>query len=141
MKSAEINHIAVAGGGAWGTALALTAVRAGKTVSLWARESEVRASIRERCENNLFLPGVALQGIEVLDQPTDLTAADAILMAAPAQHVRATTALFAPALRPGQPVILCAKGLERGSAKLMTEVLAEAAPGARPADGGHAGSR
>ncbi|MCC6919578.1 MAG: NAD(P)-dependent glycerol-3-phosphate dehydrogenase [Alphaproteobacteria bacterium] len=128
MSSAEIQHIAVAGGGAWGTALALTALRAGRRVSLWAREPEIRAAIRTRGENVQFLPGVSLSGIDVVDDIAAVAAADAVLMAAPAQHVRATTLLFAPALSPGQPVILCAKGLERGTTKLMTEVLAEAAP-------------
>jgi len=130
MNSKEIRHIAVAGAGAWGTALALTARRAGRRVSLWAREPEVRGTIRARGENVQFLSGVALGDIEVIDDPARLAEADAILLAAPAQHVRATAALFASALRPGHAVALCAKGLERGSAKLMTEVLAEAAPSA-----------
>jgi glycerol-3-phosphate dehydrogenase (NAD(P)+) len=128
MKDTEINHIAVVGGGAWGTALALTAVRAGRRVSLWAREPEVRQAIRTQRENAAFLPGVTLEGVEVLDDAPEVACADTVLVAAPAQHVRAATQLFASALAPGQPLILCAKGLERGSARLMTEVLSETAP-------------
>jgi glycerol-3-phosphate dehydrogenase (NAD(P)+) len=130
MSSAGFQHIAVVGAGAWGTALALTAVRAGRRVSLWAREPDVRASIRAQGENTRFLPGAALAGIAVLDDAAEAARADAILLASPAQHVRSTIGLLAAGLRAGQPIVLCAKGLERGTAKLMTEVLAEAAPAA-----------
>lgn len=130
MALSEINHIAVAGAGAWGTALALTALRAGRRSTLWAREAEVREAIRTAGENSWYLPGVDLAGIEIVDEPQALCAADAVLMAAPAQHVRATAGLLAGGLTPGQPIVLCAKGLERGTAKLMTEVLAEAVPSA-----------
>ncbi|BCW87209.1 Glycerol-3-phosphate dehydrogenase [NAD(P)+] [Alphaproteobacteria bacterium SO-S41] len=117
------------GAGAWGTALALTALRAGRRVSLWAREDEVRQSIRTKGENTPFLPGVALPGtLELLDSAAAAAAADAILLVPPAQHVRATLGALAGALRPRQPVVICAKGLEKVSDRLMTEVLAEAAP-------------
>ena len=129
-----IRHVAVAGAGAWGTALALTAHRAGRRVSLWAREAEVRAAIFSAGENTPFLPGVALPGeIAVLADIEAAGTADAVLLATPAQHLRAALERLAPALRPGQPVIVCAKGLERGSDLLMTEVLREAAPDAAAA--------
>jgi glycerol-3-phosphate dehydrogenase (NAD(P)+) len=122
-------HIAVLGAGAWGTALALTAARAGRRVTLWAREDEVRASIRDTHQNALFLPGIALPvSIEIIDTPTDAAQADAILLTMPAQHLRAALDTLSPHLPPGIPLIVCAKGLERGSAKLLTEILAEAAP-------------
>jgi glycerol-3-phosphate dehydrogenase (NAD(P)+) len=125
------SHIAILGAGAWGTALALTASRAGRRVSLWAREPEVRQAIRETGTNAPFLPGIALpRALELVDTPADAAAADAILLCAPAQHVRATLEALGGRLRPGQPVVICAKGLEKVSDRLMTEVLAEAAPGA-----------
>ena len=129
-----IRHVAVAGAGAWGTALALTAHRAGRRVSLWAREAEVRVAIFAAGENTPFLPGVALPGeIAILADIEAAGAADAVLLATPAQHLRAALERLAPALRPGQPVIVCAKGLERGSDLLMTGVLREAAPDAAAA--------
>ena len=55
-----IETIGVLGGGAWGTALALTAARAGREVRLWARDADTVAAIDERRENPRYLPGVAL---------------------------------------------------------------------------------
>ncbi len=131
-KSVHYAHIGVAGAGAWGTALALVAAEAGRSVSLWAREADVWASIRAAKENTKFLPGVALPpAIAATGELKDLAACDAVLIAAPAQHLRETLKALAP--RAGMPVVLCAKGIERGSGKLLTEVLAEAAPHAEPA--------
>ncbi|MDO8900230.1 MAG: NAD(P)H-dependent glycerol-3-phosphate dehydrogenase, partial [Phenylobacterium sp.] len=62
-----------------------------------------------------------------------LAGCDLILMVAPAQHLRAALTAFAPHARPGLPIVLCAKGVEQGSLKLMTEVLAETLPDAAPA--------
>jgi glycerol-3-phosphate dehydrogenase (NAD(P)+) len=130
----EIRTVGVIGAGAWGTALAQVAARAGREVVLWARESEVVESIRGHRENSLFLPGVELdRSIEVTGHIEALTVSDMILAVPPAQHVRTTLAAFAPHARPGLPVVLCAKGVEQGSLKLMTEVLAEVIPDAAPA--------
>ena len=52
------SRIAILGGGAWGTALALAAVAAGRDTMLWAREDDVVAGIAEAGENKRFLPGV-----------------------------------------------------------------------------------
>lgn len=129
-----IQTVGVIGAGAWGTALAQVAARAGLDVTLWAREPEVVASVAERAENSLFLPGVALDpAIRAVGDVAALAAADMILAVAPAQHLRSALTAFAPHARPGLPVVLCAKGVEQGSLKLMTQVLAEAAPSASPA--------
>ena len=121
----------VIGAGAWGTALALVAGRAGLDVLLQARESEVVESIRARRVNEAFLPGVVLDDpISVTSELADLGACDIILAVPPAQHMRSTLAAFAAHHRPGVPVILCSKGIERGSLKLMTDVLAETLPAA-----------
>lgn len=122
-------HAGVIGGGAWGTALAQVCARAGLKVTLWAREAEVVAGVRSAHENPLFLPGVSLDpAIGATGDLADLAACDLVLVVAPAQHLRAVLTDFARAMRPGLPLVLCAKGVEQGSLKLMTEVAAEAAP-------------
>jgi glycerol-3-phosphate dehydrogenase (NAD(P)+) len=124
----------VIGGGAWGTALAQVCARAGLETTLWAREAEVVASVNAAHENSLFLPGVALDaGIRATGDLADLAASDLVLAVTPAQHLRATLTAFAPHVRDGLPILLCAKGVEQGSLKLMTEVLAETIPQAAPA--------
>ena len=126
--------IGVIGAGAWGTALALTAAQAGRSVTLWAMEPEIVDSIRNRRVNERFLSGVVLP--EAVHATGDLrmaAQAEAILLATPAQHLRATLAKLAPLLRADTPLVLCAKGIERGSALLLTEVLAQSVAAAQPA--------
>ena len=124
----------VIGGGAWGTALAQVCARAGLSVILQAREAEVVEAINATHENPLFLPGAPLDpAIRATHALADLASVDVVLAVAPAQHLRAALTEFAPHVRAGLPVILCAKGVEAGSLKLMTEVLAETLPGAAPA--------
>jgi glycerol-3-phosphate dehydrogenase (NAD(P)+) len=133
-RTAAYNTVGVIGAGAWGTALALTAAQAGRLVTLWARERETVDSIGTRRVNERFLPGVVLP--DTLLATSDLraaTQADAVLLATPAQHVRATLAQLGPLLVADTPLVLCAKGIERDSALLLTEVLAQAAPRVQPA--------
>ena len=121
----------VIGAGAWGTALAQVVGRAGLDVLLQAREPEVVESIRARRVNEAFLPDIVLDDhVSVTADLADLGACDLILAVPPAQHMRSTLAAFAAHHRPGVPVILCSKGIERGSLKLMTDVLAETLPAA-----------
>jgi len=121
----------VIGAGAWGTALAQVAAGAGLDVLLQAREPEVVESIRARRINEAFLPGITLDDrVSVTSDLADLGACDLILAVPPAQHMRSTLAAFAAYHRPGVPVVLCSKGIERGTLKLMTEVLAETLPAA-----------
>jgi len=125
------HHAGVIGAGAWGTALAQVCARAGLQVTLQARETEVVASINATHENTLFLPDVALEpAIRAAADMAELAACDLILAVAPAQHLRSALAALAPHLKPNVPVVLCAKGVEQGSLKLMTEVAAETIPGA-----------
>ena len=129
-----IRSAGVIGAGAWGTALAQVCARAGLDVALWAREAEVVASIEGARENTAFLPGVALDaGVRATGDLAALAEADLILAVAPAQHLRAALAAFAPHARAGLAVVLCAKGVEQGSLKLMSEVLAETLPHAQAA--------
>jgi glycerol-3-phosphate dehydrogenase (NAD(P)+) len=134
MTGPAYRRAGVIGGGAWGTALAQVCARAGREVVLWAREPEVVETVNAAHENAAFLPGVALEPtIRATDALAELADSDLVLAVAPAQHLRATLAAFAPHVRQGLPIVLCSKGVEQGSLKLMTEVLAETVPQARPA--------
>ena len=119
-------HIGVVGGGAWGTALACVARRAGRRVTLWSRDPAVSAAIAGERANPVYLPGLALDaGIEASPDLAGLAACDAILLVCPAQAVRSVAARL-----PGRaPVVICAKGIEAASGLLMPEVLAEVLPG------------
>jgi glycerol-3-phosphate dehydrogenase (NAD(P)+) len=126
--------ISIIGGGAWGTALALTAARAGRSVMLCARDPATVASINQRHENPARLRGVKLDAsIVATGDPLAIVATDVIILAVPAQEVRATLATFAPHLIAGTPVVVAAKGLERGTDKRLSEVVAEVAPLGEPA--------
>jgi glycerol-3-phosphate dehydrogenase (NAD(P)+) len=129
-----IRSAGVIGGGAWGTALAQVCARADLDVTLWAREPEVVQSIHAMRENRLFLPGVTLHDeIAATTELSHLKGCDMVLAVPPAQHLRATLSAFAACAPEGLPVVLCAKGVEQGSLKLMTQVLAETLPRARAA--------
>jgi glycerol-3-phosphate dehydrogenase (NAD(P)+) len=122
--------LGVIGGGGWGTALAQVGARAGLEVRLWAHEAEVVAALRNGRENPAFLPGVRIEDrVTATGDPADLADADVLLAVCPAQHLRATLARFAPHVAGATPVVLCAKGVEQGSLKLMSAVAAEVLPG------------
>jgi glycerol-3-phosphate dehydrogenase (NAD(P)+) len=125
----EFRRAGVIGAGAWGTALAQVAGWAGLDVLLQAREPEVLDSIRQRRINEAFLPGIVLDDhVQIAGDLAALSDRDLILAVPPAQHMRSTLEAFRPHHRAGVPVVLCAKGVERGSLKLMTDVLAETLP-------------
>ncbi|MEM8647219.1 MAG: NAD(P)H-dependent glycerol-3-phosphate dehydrogenase, partial [Pseudomonadota bacterium] len=117
------------GAGAWGTALAAVASRAGRETLLWAREPEVVAAITERNENSMFLPGIKLdQAISATNSYADLEPADALLLVAPAQATRAVTMALSSHVKSGTPVVICAKGIEQGSGALLSDILREILP-------------
>lgn len=119
--------IGVIGGGAWGTALAQVAARGGP-VMLWARESDVVDSINGAHENAMFLAGIPLsEAIRATGDPCDLAGMDALLVVAPAQHVRSVLSGMAIG---GTPLVLCAKGIEAGTRLLVGEVAHQVAPDA-----------
>lgn len=125
----RLKSIGVIGAGAWGTALAQTARLAGRDVIICAREPEVAAEINSEHRNTPFLPGVPLDaGLRATTDFAEVAAADAILMVAPAQHVRASMIALMRHLKSGTPVVICAKGLEQATGKLMGTVLTETAP-------------
>jgi glycerol-3-phosphate dehydrogenase (NAD(P)+) len=128
-----LNHIAVLGGGAWGTALALTCARAGRSVMLWEHDGANADRLKNKRES-AFLPGVVLDAnIAVAADLAEVARAEVILVVVPAQAVRGVMQKLAPFLAQHAPVIVCAKGIERGSKKFMTEVIAESAPKSIPA--------
>jgi len=127
-----IQKIAVLGGGAWGTALALTAARAGRAVTLWEHDPGNAGHLETKRESR-FLPGVKLDdSIQVMRDLTQAARADAILLVVPAQVLRNVVTALAPSLTKGTPLIACAKGIEHGSRKFMSEIIAECAPVAMP---------
>lgn len=128
--SGERLKIAVLGGGAWGTALATTVLRAGHRSALWARDAETVAAIDTRHENPRYLPGIALD--PALQATTDLDAALAgaacVLAVVPAQAMRGMLDALSGRLETQVPLVLCAKGIERGTGKLLSELAAELLP-------------
>ncbi len=123
-----IPTVGVIGAGAWGTALAQSLASDGTPVLLWAREAELVAEINATHTNSHFLPGVTLlPGIAATAKLTDLAALPVLLVVSPAQHLARVLGDLPPARR---DLVLCAKGIEAGSGRLMAEVAAEAAPGA-----------
>ena len=121
-----IQRIGVIGGGAWGTALAQVCADGGETL-LWAREPEVVESINRRHVNDAFLPGILLnQAIRATGELHELNDCDALLVVTPAQHMRTVLAVLPLT---GKPLLLCAKGIEEKSGKLMHEVARDEQPG------------
>lgn len=124
-------RIGVIGGGAFGTALACVMRRSGHAVAIWAREPETVAAINEQGTNPVFLPGARLApGIRATsDIGAAAAGADFLLLAPPAQHMRAVTLQLHPHLQAGTPVVTCSKGIERKTCALMSEVINETLPG------------
>ncbi len=124
-----INRLSVIGGGGYGTALACVADRAGRQVRIWVRNPGILVAINKGHKNPAYLPGIALP--EAIIATTELSLAgdaDAILLAVPAQFMREVLVLLAPHLRPGTPLLICAKGIETGTNMLMHQVAGEIAP-------------
>ncbi|MGI9384401.1 MAG: NAD(P)H-dependent glycerol-3-phosphate dehydrogenase [Methyloligellaceae bacterium] len=126
--------IGIIGGGAWGTSLAQSAHRASRDALLWAYEPETITDINEAHQNRTYLPGVTLdRAIRATGKLTEIADCDAVLMVAPAQHVRGIAAELAESLPEGRPVVICAKGIEQKTHALMSEVMADALPQATAA--------
>ena len=125
--------ISVVGAGAWGTALANAAARAGRDVTLYARDPAAADKIAQTRENPK-LPGIQLEkAIAVTSDLAQASRASAILLVTPAQSLREAAMALTPHLAKSTPVIVCAKGIERGTHQFMTEIVADVAPNAVPA--------
>jgi glycerol-3-phosphate dehydrogenase (NAD(P)+) len=127
--SGEVS-IAVLGGGAWGSALASIESRAGHQVRLWARDMEIVEAINTRRENPRYMPGVKLaEGIgATIDLAKASAGADFVLAVTPAQTLRDLLSLAAGKIPRGVPVVLCAKGIERDTGRLLSSVAEELLP-------------
>ena len=129
----KFSSVGVIGAGAWGTALAQVTTLAGHSVILQAREAEVVEAVNTTRQNSVYLGGVTLSDrVRATSDFADLAGCDLILAVPPAQHMRATLKALKPHLRDGTPVVLCSKGVERGSDALMTQVLEAVLPNAIP---------
>jgi glycerol-3-phosphate dehydrogenase (NAD(P)+) len=122
-------RVAVVGGGAWGTTLAALASGSGST-TLWAREREVVTAIRDHHENRLFLPGFQLPARlgATNDLEDAVASADIVVVAVPAQFMRALMAQAAPSINRDHLIVSVTKGIEASTSKRMTEVLREVLP-------------
>jgi glycerol-3-phosphate dehydrogenase (NAD(P)+) len=124
--------IGVIGAGAWGTALAINAQRAGRDVLLWALEQSVADSINQDNQNPSFLPGMTVEGIRATTDMSEMTSCDAIMAVTPAQFMRGSLETLSEHMTAEKPVMLCSKGFETKSLKMMTDVLSETLPLAIP---------
>jgi glycerol-3-phosphate dehydrogenase (NAD(P)+) len=126
----SLQRVAVIGAGAWGTALAVLAQRAGRATTLWVRRPELAADLRGARENRNYLPGIAFDAALAIE--TDLAAAlaaDAVVYAQPAQHFRAFCRTAAPLWR-NAVLVIAAKGIERESGALLHEIASAELPDA-----------
>lgn len=128
-RSANGWRVAVLGGGAWGTALALAMLRAGHDVRLYARDAETVAAIA-RGENPRYLPGIMIEpGIAATSGMAEaLDGADCVLAVTPAQSLRDVLATARNHVPQGAPLVLCAKGIERGTGALLSAIVEESLP-------------
>jgi glycerol-3-phosphate dehydrogenase (NAD(P)+) len=131
---AEIRKIAVLGAGAWGTALANAAAQPGREVVLWARDRQHVAELLAARENKRRLPGVKLsEGVTPQADLSTLADADIVLCVVPAQSLRSMAELLKGIIRADAPLVICAKGIERGTRLLLTDVVGQVLPGQKTA--------
>ncbi len=125
----EAATIGVIGAGAWGTALAISLASDGSPVRLWAREGELVDEINARRTNSLFLPGATFPAsVTATSAIADMAEVPVLLVVVPAQFLASVLAGLPDADR---DLVLCAKGIEAGTGRLMADVAADAAPAAR----------
>ncbi|MDG1438863.1 MAG: NAD(P)-dependent glycerol-3-phosphate dehydrogenase [Emcibacteraceae bacterium] len=128
-EKSEIVKIGVVGAGAWGTALAQQSAQAGCDVTLWAREEEVVTSVNQRHENEMFLADIPLSNkIKATSNLADIAGVDYIFMVVPAQFVRTVLNDLKRYISENAAIVLCAKGIEQSTGKLMSDVVTEILP-------------
>jgi len=125
-----MTRLAIVGGGAWGTALALVARRAGSDATIWARSTDIVSAINSHHENPVYLPGVALDPAiaATADLAQAVAGAEAALLAVPAQFLRDALAALAPCLPRSLPLLLCAKGIEIVTLMTVSEMAGALCP-------------
>jgi glycerol-3-phosphate dehydrogenase (NAD(P)+) len=123
-----MSEIAIIGGGAWGTGLAIVLGRKGThRVHLWAHEAEVCESITQRHVNEKFLPGRLIPGSVTASNALAiaLTGAQIIVSVMPSQHCRGLFERMRPLIPPQALIVSATKGLEENSLQRMTEVITQ----------------
>lgn len=129
MENTKLKNIAVVGAGAWGTALAQSMAAKGQDVTLYAREADLASVINTTRENKKYLPGITLHtGLTATHSVALIENADIVILAAPAQHLRATLKKIAPHLQKKSPLLNTAKGIEIETGLLLSEMAADIAP-------------
>lgn len=119
-----MQSIGILGAGAFGTAMATVAKRAGRDVTLWAFEADVADAINTHHVNATYLKDADLDpAIRATTDLADVCANDAILVAVPSQHLRSVVGAAATHWRPGVPAMTCSKGVEGSTCMLMAEVV------------------
>jgi len=130
VMASSYTHFGVLGAGAWGTALAIVLKRAGRDVTLWARDSALAAQMASKRENITYLPGIPLaQDLRITHDLKALSPCHALVLAVPAQHLRAICKELAPHCGTLPPIIIAAKGIELGTYRLMSEIAVQEMPG------------
>ncbi len=130
----EFQSVGVIGAGAWGTALAAVAARAGRKTVLWGRDPSVIDALNTSRQNPRYLPDIRLaEPVTATAEIENAADCDLILLAIPTQNVRAVAGTLRQHLPPRRPVVLCAKGIERGTGRFPGDVLAETLPQTVPA--------
>lgn len=124
------SKIAVIGGGAWGTALAHVLSLQGLDVTIWAHEAETVREIREHRTNSVFLPGISLaQDLKATGDYGDLAGTELCLLVPPAQHLGTIAGNLKTHLPASTPWVICSKGIEQSTGRLLGEVLEDTVPG------------
>lgn len=119
-----MDKVSVIGAGSWGTALAILCNRAGRSVTLYARNKILAENIRQKNQNDRYLPSIYLDpSINVTNELQEACRTDVLILAVPAQHLRATVISLSDFLASDIPIVISSKGIERGSLSLMTEVV------------------
>jgi glycerol-3-phosphate dehydrogenase (NAD(P)+) len=129
----DVSTIAVIGAGAWGTALAIGLARNGHRVTLCVRRVQHLAAICAQRENESYLPGVTLpDSLALSDQWVETAAiSEIVVMAVPSRFARDAMTPLGSTLGADKTLVSVAKGIEEGTLKTMTAMLAEVAPGIR----------
>lgn len=128
MNEALMN-VGVIGAGAWGTALAVLANRAGSKVTLWSRNVNVTESIQRRRINEVYLPDIYIDpAIHVTETLAEACNNEVLMLAIPAQYLRSICIAISDMAGQHTPIVICTKGVERGSLALMSEVVGSILP-------------
>jgi glycerol-3-phosphate dehydrogenase (NAD(P)+) len=124
-----MKKVTILGAGAWGTALAVACNRAGCAVTLWSRNARVVELVKEKNVNELYLPEAFIDSaIRVTSSLEDACDAEVLLVAIPSQYVRMILISLSNLVDATVPVVICSKGIERGSLALMSEVIGDVLP-------------